>query len=57
MSDGDFFYGLSLRRTINLDYDLSLKHLWKPVLNTDKVFTPVEKYLNKWTRVRGINKV
>ena len=48
MLDGDFFYTPNIRKKTILLADLTIKHLWKPVLSINKGDTPLERYFKKW---------
>lgn len=50
MTEGEFFYGLSIRKRVRMYGDLGIRHLWKPDVDADKVITNLDRYVNRWTR-------
>lgn len=52
MLDGEYFYSPMVRKKVNLLSDLTIKHLWKPIISSDANLTntPTERYFLRYTK-------
>lgn len=52
MLDGEYFYSPMVRKKVNLLSDLTIKHLWKPIISSDANLTntPIERYLLRYSK-------